>query len=29
MAFIQARDARAGVIDTVRAKLPVSNLILQ
>jgi hypothetical protein len=29
MPFVQARDARAGVVDTVRARLPVSNMTLQ
>jgi Carboxypeptidase regulatory-like domain len=29
MPFSQARDARAGVVDTVRARLPVSNMTLQ
>jgi hypothetical protein len=29
MAFIQDRYARAGVVDTVRARLPVSNMTLQ
>ena len=29
MPFIQTRDARAGVVDTVRARLPVSNMTLQ
>jgi len=29
MPFVQTRDARAGVVDTVRARLPVSNMTLQ
>jgi hypothetical protein len=29
MANSQVRDARAGVVDTVRAKLSVSNMVLQ
>lgn len=29
MPFVQARDARAGVVDTLIARLPVSNMMLQ
>jgi len=29
MPFLQTRDARAGIVDTVRATLPVSNMTLQ
>jgi hypothetical protein len=29
MANSQARDARAGVVDTVRVRLPVNNMVLQ
>jgi hypothetical protein len=29
MPFLQARDARAGVVDTVVARLPLSNMTLQ